>query len=157
VLLLWLTGDQDVLPAYPVALIIALIVSAIIDRKLIYADIIIIPVLYWLLGAAAWVYVLVRIVHCGWRTTWWMAAYMLIVQVVIWFACQSMSPAPTGFAAYHNDPSCVPALTVIIPIVIMLMVIPVKSMTDKDASYKGAMIAQLVFLLIITAMAVAFS
>jgi len=155
-LLLWLMGDRDVLLSYPVALILSLAVSAVVDRKCIYLDLVVIPLLYWLLGAAAWTYVLVRIVHCGWRTAW-TALYMLVLQIATAIAIDGITMRQAIFGwTYHSDPAYLPALQVIIPIVIFLMVIPVRSMQNKDASYRGAMISQLIFLLIITACAVLF-
>jgi len=92
VLLLWITGDRDVLVAFPVALIISLLVAMLMGRKQLFADLVIAPLLYWLLGSAAWVYVLVRIVHCNWRKSWWMAVYMVVAQVLLWLVCKMLNP-----------------------------------------------------------------
>ena len=73
VLLLWLLGDPSVLLGYVWALLIAVGAYALNKgrgRKSLMADVLIVPLVYWLAGPLAWVYVLQRLLgggHGGFR------------------------------------------------------------------------------------------
>ena len=48
--------------------------------KSLMADALTVPVVYWLAGSLAWVYVLLRLLGGGWRWSWLAAVYLLLLQ-----------------------------------------------------------------------------
>ena len=83
VVLLWLMGDINVLLSLPVAIVLALALACIrLSKPLSWIDILILPVAYWLIGPAIWLYVLVRVIQLGWKHLWtagWLVAVQLMV------------------------------------------------------------------------------
>jgi len=79
--LLWLMGDINVLLSLPVAIILALALSCIrLKKPLTWLDLLILPVGYWLIGPAIWLYVLLRVIQIGWKHLW-AAGWLLAVQL----------------------------------------------------------------------------
>ena len=57
-LLLWLMGDINVLLSLPVAIVLALTLACIrLSKRLSWIDILILPIAYWLIGPAIWIYI----------------------------------------------------------------------------------------------------
>ena len=101
ILVLWLMGDINVLLSFPVAVILALFVAWImgklvkldelvrlenlvkLDRLviLVVIELLFIPLLYWLIGPAVWIYILVRVCQLGWKHLW-TAGWLLAVQLI---------------------------------------------------------------------------
>ena len=89
-LVLWLMGDINVLLSLPVAIVLALGLGCV--RRFRppltppnlggeWADALIIPIIYWLIGPAVWLYVLIRVIQVGWKHLWtagWMVAVMVM-------------------------------------------------------------------------------
>ncbi len=66
-MLLWLMGDINVLLSLPVAIVLSLALCSIrMPKQLSIADIIIVPIAYWLIGPAVWIYVILRSLQWGW-------------------------------------------------------------------------------------------
>lgn len=81
VLLLAYMGDIHVLLSFPVAWTFALLVTVGMGNRWKGADVCVIPLLYWLVGPAAWVYVWCRVCLVGWK--WgWTVLYLLAVQLL---------------------------------------------------------------------------
>ena len=82
-LLLWMMGDINLLLSFPVAVVSALALACIrMPRALSWTDVLMIPVAYWLIGPAVWLYVIVRTLQLGWKHLWtagWMLAAQLLV------------------------------------------------------------------------------
>ena len=82
-LMLWLMGDINVLHSLPVAIVLALALACVRWRKsLSWADVLVIPIAFWLIGPAVWVYVIVRVLQWGWRHLWsvpWLVGVQLMV------------------------------------------------------------------------------
>ncbi|MBQ9215596.1 MAG: hypothetical protein IJ159_02440 [Prevotella sp.] len=63
-LLLWLMGDINVLLSLPVAIILALALACIrMHKRYFWIEILILPVAYWLIGPAVWMYLIVRVLQ----------------------------------------------------------------------------------------------
>ena len=91
VLVLWLLGDPSVKLGYVVALLIAVgahRLNTIKWSRLAWCEVAFVPVIYWLTGPLAWVYVLLRMHRYGWKS-WPMPLYLLALQLLAYelFEC----------------------------------------------------------------------
>lgn len=81
-LVLWLMGDVNVLLSLPVAIIMALALACIrLPKRLSWLDILIVPIAYWLIGPAVWIYIIIRVLQLGWKHLWsagWLVAIQLM-------------------------------------------------------------------------------
>ena len=67
----WLMGDVNVLLSLPVAVMLAMMLACVRMRKTwSWTDILIMPVAYWLIGPAVWLYVIIRLLQFGWKHLW---------------------------------------------------------------------------------------
>ena len=103
-LLLWLMGDINVLLSLPVAIVLALVLACIrLSKHLSWIDILILPVAYWLIGPAVWIYIVVRILQLGWKHLWsagWLVAVQLMVYA--WLLPQwPLQQVMTGLSYYR--------------------------------------------------------
>ncbi len=81
-LLLWLMGDINVLLSLPVAIVLALALACVrCPKALSWVDILIVPIVYWLIGPAAWLYVVIRVVQLSWKHLW-TAGWLVAVQLM---------------------------------------------------------------------------
>ena len=102
-LLLWLMGDPNVLLSLPVAVILALAAFRLLRRVPAGWDLLIVPVLYWLVGPVVWLYVVLRIVQWSWKHLW-SAVWLLAVQVAAyaWLLPQwQLERVMTGMTYYR--------------------------------------------------------
>ena len=103
-LLLWLMGDINVLLSLPVAIVLALALACIrMSKQLSWIDILILPVAYWLIGPAVWIYIVVRLLQLGWKHLWsagWLVAVQLMVYA--WLLPQwPLQQVMTGLSYYR--------------------------------------------------------
>ena len=102
VLLWWLMGDINVLLSLPVAVVLALSLACVRLEKS-WFDVIIIPLAYWLIGPAVWLYLVIRVVQSGWKHLWtagWLTAVQLMVYA--WLLPQwPLQMAMTGLNYYR--------------------------------------------------------
>ena len=82
-LLLWLMGDINVLLSLPVAIVFALALSLFTFHFSLFTSILILPVAYWLIGPAIWLYVIIRVIQLGWRHLW-TAGWLMAVQLMVY-------------------------------------------------------------------------
>ena len=103
-LVLWLMGDINVLLSLPVAIVLALSLACVrCPKALSWADILIVPVAYWLIGPAVWIYVVVRAIQHGWKHLW-SAGWFLAFQVMAyaWLLPQwPLQQVMTGLSYYR--------------------------------------------------------
>ena len=104
IMLWWLMGDINVLLSLPVAIILALALACIrIKKSLTWADIILVPIAYWLIGPIIWLYVIIRVIQIGWKHLWsagWLVAVQLMVYA--WLLPQwPLQQAMTGLNYYR--------------------------------------------------------
>ena len=100
----WLMGDINVLLSLPVAIVMALALACIrLPKRLFWLDILIVPVAYWLIGPAVWIYIVVRVIHLSWKQLWtagWLVAVQLMVYA--WLLPQwPLQQAMTGLSYYR--------------------------------------------------------
>ena len=100
----WLMGDINVLLSLPVAIVLALALACIrLPKRLFWLDILIVPVAYWLIGPAVWIYIVVRVIHLSWKHLWtagWLVAVQLMVYA--WLLPQwPLQQAMTGLSYYR--------------------------------------------------------
>ena len=115
ILLLWLMGDINVMLSLPIAVILSLAFACWRMKKslipelrsptrcLSWIDLLILPVAYWLVGPAVWIYVIIRVIQIGWKHLWtagWLLAVMLISYA--WFLPQwPLRQVMTGLTYYR--------------------------------------------------------
>ena len=78
-LLLMLMGDESVLLSYMMALLLTLIAFFAFRSFSSWHDIEYVPLVYWVAGPMAWLYVVLRVMDGGWRRLWtvpWLAVVM---------------------------------------------------------------------------------
>ena len=117
--LLWLMGDESVLLSLPVAVLMALGAAALMGRlsrgpaarAAAWADVLMLPALYWLAGPVVWLYVLLRVGQQGWRHLWaapWMAAVQFAAYA--WLLPQWPLPAVLWGQGYYRTPLAWPRM-----------------------------------------------
>lgn len=108
-LLWWLMGDINVLLSLPVAVVLALGIAGIVGKVGLLGslgrlgDIILIPIVYWLIGPVVWLYVIIRVIQIGWKHLW-TAGWLVAVQVMVyaWLLPQwPLQQAMTGLNYYR--------------------------------------------------------
>lgn len=104
VLLLWLMGDINVLLSLPVAIVLALALACIrLSKQFSWIDILVLPIAYWLIGPAIWIYIVIRVVQMGWKHLW-SAGWLVAVQLVcyVWLLPQwPLQQVMTGLSYYR--------------------------------------------------------
>ena len=81
-IVLWLMGDINVLLSLPVAIILALALACIrLSKPFSWIDLLIVPIAYWLIGPAVWIYVIIRVIQIGWKHLW-TAGWLVAVQLM---------------------------------------------------------------------------
>jgi len=103
-LLLWLMGDINVLLSLPVAIVLALALACIrLPKRFSWFDVFILPVAYWLIGPAIWIYIVVRALQLGWKHLWsagWLVAMQLMAYA--WLLPQwPLQQVMTGLSYYR--------------------------------------------------------
>ncbi len=84
-LLLGAMGDHNMLLSFPVAILMSLSLTMLMRRRPLWADIIVMPLAYWLIGSIVWLYVILRILHCASWQMWkrlWLMPYLLALQLL---------------------------------------------------------------------------
>lgn len=111
-LLLWLMGDPSVLLSLPVAVILCLLAFRLLKTVHVAFDLLIVPVLYWLVGPVAWLYVVLRVIHWGWKHLW-SAGWMVAVQLMAYAFLLPQWPLQTVLAGngYYRIPLHWPSLS----------------------------------------------
>ena len=103
-LLWWMMGDINLLLSLPVAVVLALALCLVrMPKRLSLADVVIVPVAYWLIGPAVWIYVIVRSLQWGWRHLW-TAGWLVAVQIAAyaWLLPQwQLERVMTGLTYYR--------------------------------------------------------
>jgi hypothetical protein len=103
-LMLWLMGDINVLLSLPVAIVLALALACIrLPKRFSWFDVFILPVAYWLIGPAIWIYIVVRALQLGWKHLWsagWLVAMQLMAYA--WLLPQwPLQQVMTGLSYYR--------------------------------------------------------
>ena len=108
----WLMGDINVMLSLMVAVVMAIGIAGIVGKLGllgrvgslgIAGEIVLVPMIYWLIGPAVWIYVIIRVIQTGWRQLWtagWLVAVQLMVYA--WLLPQwPLQQAMTGLSYYR--------------------------------------------------------
>ena len=136
VLVLWLLGDPSVKLGYVVALLIAVgahRLNTIKWSRLAWCEVAFVPVIYWLTGPLAWVYVLLRMYRYGLKS-WPMPLCLLALQLLAyrllltqWTLEMTMMPAQ-----YYRTPMMMPTLMWLTPLItVFTMVVQRRCLSAK--------------------------
>lgn len=129
-LLLGHLGDENVLCAYPVALVLTLMAACMAGHTSVWADLAVLPLLYWCVGPVAWLYVGLRIVRMGLRSAWLALFMALVLFVANWLLPNPAKMVWWGFS-YYRIPLMTPMLQIVIPIVIFLLALVTRCVRRK--------------------------
>ena len=105
----WLMRDINVMLSLMVAMVMAIGIAGRVRRVVslgklgLLGEIVLIPIIYWLIGPAVWIYVIIRVIQIGWRqllTAGWLVAVQLMVYA--WLLPQwPLQQAMTGLSYYR--------------------------------------------------------
>lgn len=130
VLLLAFMGDENLLLSYVVSGCLALLSNSLMnsadDATLSsYADLIVVPLLYWLIGPMAWMYVCLRV----WKypKKWWgifVALLLITTQLVIYSALLQQWPLENTFlgVTYYRVPYMLPNALWLWPLITVFLI-----------------------------------
>ena len=122
VLLIWLMGDESVLLAYHMAMAVALLAYALAHDRWPWADIIVVPALYWIIGPMAWLYVALRLLGGGLRCLW-LPVLLLAVQLAAYYWLLPEWQLYSVFTGrvYYRIPLHTPTLMWVIPVAVVAL------------------------------------
>ncbi|MBE6272088.1 MAG: hypothetical protein E7101_14260 [Prevotella ruminicola] len=135
-LVLWLLGDPSVKLGYVVALLLAVDahrLNSVKWGKQAWCEAALIPIIYWLTGPLAWVYVLLRMHRYGWKS-WPMPLYLLALQLLAYRFCLTqwtleMTMMP---AQYYRTPMMMPVMMWLTPLItVFTMVVQRRCLSAK--------------------------
>ena len=108
----WLMGDINVMLSLMVAIVLAIGMAGRVGmtgrvgslgKVGLLGEAVLIPIIYWLIGPAVWIYVIIRVIQIGWRQLWavgWLVAVQLMVYA--WLLPQwPLQQAMTGLSYYR--------------------------------------------------------
>lgn len=133
VLLWWHVGDVSVVLSYVVALVMVIygVIGVIglkggnglIGRWGSVVDVVIVPIVYWLLGPMVWLYAMLRVAQGDWKKSWlllWVGAVQVLASSLI--LVQWPMPMITLSMIYYRIPMEMPVLQWLIPVVTAVIV-----------------------------------
>ena len=122
VLLLWHMGDENVMLSYAVALCAALLTARLMMRTGWWADLLVVPLFYWLFGPMVWLYAALRVVQLGWRSAW-ILLWVLAVEWLAYYTVLGQWPLETVLLTmcYYRIPMQTPVLQLLIPVLMVLI------------------------------------
>lgn len=119
-----LMGDESVLAAYLVSMVIVLLAAWTFRRVRWYWELLLVPVLYWVAGPMMWLYVVLRVVQRGWRWSW-LLVWLLVCECVAYVTVMQQWPpeAVLFYINYYRTPMQMPLLMALIPAVVAVIVL----------------------------------
>lgn len=150
VMLLGLMGDENIILSYVVAIILALLVSLLPSPRKYVANccfqVILVPILYWLIGPATWLYIC--IISIRKPKMLWTVAYMVLIQLLAYNTVLSQWPLETVFFGlnYYRIPLMTPIEMVALPVLILIIIAVAKKYTI--AKNRSGMIASAVLIVL---------
>ena len=147
ILLFWAMGDLDVLLSFPIAIMASLAMAKIgvANRWLdICKEMVLTPLVYWLIGPMAWLYVALRIV-VDYKRFIWLPLWLLAIQLVLWHTLLEQLPLHSVMCSmgYYRSPSVVPLLW-IVPLSVLLCVLADRLYINKVLKWPVQAIAVVV-------------
>lgn len=122
-LMLWHMGDINTLLSFPVAIILAMLAARLAKGIHQGFDILIVPLLYWLIGPVAWTYVLLRCLDNGLKSSWTLA-YLVGIQGLSYYTLLEQWPREMVLSGlnYYRIPMQTPILQIVAPLSIVAVV-----------------------------------
>ena len=120
IVMLWHQGDIDTLLSLPVAIIITLSAAAFMPTAsaigIKILDIILVPILFWLAGPAAWIYAIVRGISNGWHWLTANASVMVLSTFAAYWAVDYQWPLAmvAGGINYYRIPMHAPTMQYVV-------------------------------------------
>ncbi len=148
-LLVWLLADTEVLLSYPVALLLALIAYRLMRKQTAWWwDVLVLPILYWLIGPMTWLYLALRCVdnirkECAY-VVWLLAIVCLTYHFLL--PQHSLSAVFCGIN-YYRIPEKGTAMMWILPLVTVVLYI-VENLLKKSFSKLYAVLVGISFCII---------
>jgi len=136
-MMLWLYGDEDMLLSYMVAMVLALLVSSLMRGKLIWYDLVILPLLYWAIGPVVWLYVALRLIQdFKWINMLTVVYIMAIHAASVRFVLDQW-PLTNAFLGtnYCREPLDIPTLQIVIPVIVVVLSYLVRSVEKSRKLY----------------------
>ena len=125
IIMIGLMGDENLLLSYFVSLLAILKSSYFFRNLIVFADILIIPILYWCFGPMVWLYIILKMGNYGWKYAS-MAIYTIILQWLVYMVLLPQTPwieAALGIYYYRIPlPLLLPVLPYVAPFIIALTV-----------------------------------
>ena len=126
-LLLWHMGNVHVLLSYAVALTaVTLLAKTPIPSGWVGvgAELLFIPVLYWLIGPMVWLYAALCVVLRGWRWSW-LLVWVGVSQLLLWATILEQWPQQMVMfsISYFMIPMQVPVMQWVIPLIMVVLVL----------------------------------
>lgn len=121
-LMLWHMGDINTLLSFPVATILVMSTAILTQRIYRSFDLLIIPLLFWLTGPTAWIYVLFRCIAYRWKS-FWAIAYLVGIEGLASITLLEQWPREmvmTGLN-YYRIPLQTPLLQIIVPLSVVIV------------------------------------
>ena len=126
-LLVWLYGDPSVLLGYEVAILLAIgayRLNGLVGRKGLISDAVVVPIVYWLTGPLAWIYVVMRLFRLRMKG-WPLPLYLLCLQLMAYRYLLLQWTLQMVFLPelYYRTPMMMPSLMWIIPVVTVMVLV----------------------------------
>lgn len=126
ILLFWYMGDLNVLLSYPISIILVLLLAKISVKgkwTFLFFEIVAVPVVYWLVGPMAWLYVGLKVV-ASFKRHIWMPIWLFAIQLILWYSLLDQWPLQSVMISmsYYRNPSVQPLLW-IIPLSIICLIL----------------------------------
>ncbi len=149
VLLFWLMGDPSVLLGFLWALLLAVaadVLNPFKHAKGLAVDVLVVPLVYWIAGPLAWVYVLLRMFANGWKWTWYLPFLLFALQMLAYHLLLEQWPVETVFLPmqYYRIPLQWSSLMGVIPVITIVVVLLSKT---KSAVWMSAVEGAMLFTL----------
>lgn len=122
-LMLWHTGDINTLLSLPVATLLAMLTAWRAKGIHQGTDLLTVPLLYWLIGPVVWLYVLLRCIENGKKSSW-AITYLFVLQWLAYFTLLEQWPKEMVMAGlnYYRLPMQIPALQIMAPLSVAAVV-----------------------------------
>jgi hypothetical protein len=122
---IWALGNQNVLFSFFVALIIILYAAYYFRHLHILADLILIPLLFWAMGALVWIYVAIRCFKSRSRWSWLYCLYIIGIQLGAYITILRQWPLQRVLFGinYYRDETLAPLLLYLVAIVAFLVIV----------------------------------
>lgn len=149
VLLIWHMGDENVMLAYSISIIFALLTYLALKKVHFIVDLVVLPVMFWLIGPMVWLY-------AGLRIKDWKGLIGIVYLLVIQLGCANFILTQWPLQSvmlgmwYYRYEDLLPAMQIIIPIVILIIAKCAKYLTfDKKYILQAAIVCVLAVLAVV--------